>query len=112
MAESIDGYIKREDALLICDKAHKKCLRMADYCGDTVAWNIGGDIKLLPAADVEPVRHGRWDKAGYDLARCSFCHTVRKTDFARDHYCPNCGAKMDGEEAAAAEGREMAEYLL
>lgn len=56
------------------------------------------DIDTIPAADVAPVRHGRWDKAGYDLARCSFCHTVRKTDFARDHYCPNCGAKMDGEE--------------
>lgn len=57
----------------------------------------------IPAGDVAPVRHWRWDKAGYSLARCSFCHTVRKTDFVRDHYCPNCGAKMDRKEAAADE---------
>ena len=108
MAESIDGYIKREDALLICDKAYKKCLRMADYCGDTVAWNIGGDIKLLPAADVEPVRHGRFvggykmisGKWVYEKPRCSECG---KESSGATRYCPNCGAKMDGEETAADE---------
>lgn len=105
MAESIDGYIKREDALLICDKAYKKCLRMADYCGDTVAWNIGGDIKLLPAADVAPVRHGRMvrhlapyhDDDYYSCTCCSGNFFFAGAPYWK--YCPNCGARMDGEEA-------------
>lgn len=48
-------YIDREAALEICDKEYKERLRMHDYCGDTVAWNIGGAIKGLPCADVVPV---------------------------------------------------------
>lgn len=54
-------YIDREAALEICDKEYKERLRMHDYCGDTVAWNIGGAIKGLPCADVVP------------LVRCKDC---------------------------------------
>ena len=50
----------------------------------------------FPAADVAEVRHGRWEFiGGYGYQyRCSVCVTCaeRKTKF-----CPNCGAKMDGE---------------
>lgn len=61
----------------------------------------------FPAADVEPVRRGRWisltdcSNAG---VYCSICHKkVYKEDYAwcnrknkvRSPYCPNCGAKMD-----------------
>lgn len=48
-------YIERTEALDICQKEYEDRLRMADYCGDTVAWNIGGAIKSLPAADVAEV---------------------------------------------------------
>ena len=58
--------------------------------------NFGLD--RIPAADVAPVVHGRWIPVDGGQHKCSRCHTVRKTDVARDHYCPNCGAKMDGEE--------------
>lgn len=61
----------------------------------------------FPAADVEPVRAGRWislndcSNAG---VYCSICHKkVYKEDYAwcnrknkvRSAYCPNCGSKMD-----------------
>ena len=67
------------------------------------------DVAMLPAADVSPVRHGIWisltdcSNAG---VYCSVCHKkVYKEDYAicnrknklRSDYCPNCGAKMDGE---------------
>ena len=52
-------YIERAAALDICQKEYEERLRMADYCGDTVVWNIGGAIKSLPAADVAEVRHGK-----------------------------------------------------
>ena len=64
----------------------------------------------FPAADVEPVRAGRWislndcSNAG---VYCSICHKkVYKEDYAwcnrknkvRSPYCPNCGSKMDLED--------------
>lgn len=50
-------YIELEAALEICETEYQNRLRMLDYCGDTVAWNIGSEIKALPAADVVPVVH-------------------------------------------------------
>ena len=51
----------------------------------------------IPAADVVPVRHGRWIPYNVKdcLYVCSECHSLPKD---RTRYCPNCGAKMDGEE--------------
>jgi hypothetical protein len=61
-------------------------------------------IKELPAADVEPVRHGRWipinrinpawSQFGIAQHKCSECGSEEVTARKR---CPECGAKMDGE---------------
>ena len=48
-------YIERATVREICDTEHKNRLRIINYCGDTVAWSIGREIKALPAADVVPV---------------------------------------------------------
>lgn len=57
-------------------------------------------------ADVAPVRHGRWERhfsrpcVYADLFwHCSVCGYKNAESFADayHHYCPNCGAKMDGE---------------
>ncbi len=56
----------------------------------------------LPTADVAPVVHGRWephDRAfGDNFLVCSKCQFVSEDKATRRyyHYCPNCGAKMDG----------------
>lgn len=55
-----------------------------------------------PAADVAPVRHGRWiDKGGY--AVCMECGGRSGTQYdgvepipLMTQFCPNCGAIMDG----------------
>lgn len=76
--------------------------------------NIREVIAGVPAADVEPVRHGRWE--GYSHSRycgidadgepvyrdgvvyyCSNPKCRRKT-VIKENYCPNCGAKMDLED--------------
>ena len=57
--------------------------------------------EYTPAADVAPVRHGRWDRVipsksaakWSSKVSCSVCHNVGYNHFK---YCPNCGAKMDG----------------
>lgn len=58
-------------------------------------------IQDAPAADVELVRHGRWVthyRSGTTVAEgyvstCCDMWNNRKSDF-----CPNCGARMDGEK--------------
>lgn len=55
-------------------------------------------IKQLPSAE----RHGRWlhlhldpdNITGHTKGECSICGKLRIVD----NYCPNCGAKMDGDE--------------
>ena len=65
-------------------------------------------IQRVPAADVQPVRHGRWiwDEANW-WHKCSACGMTFGYDdiyelfdhgFQLANYCPNCGAKMDGGE--------------
>ena len=58
-------------------------------------------VEDFPAADVAPVRHGRWiskNPHGYEWTFvCSNCGYVDGYPFNdRHNYCPNCGAKMDG----------------
>ena len=47
------------------------------------------------AADVAPVRHGRWILKDDGRAHCSECDTAGNSYVW--HYCPNCGARMDGD---------------
>lgn len=72
-------------------------------------------LRDLPAADVEPVRHARWEwyshsrycggmnADGEPIYRdggvyyCSNPKCRRKT-VIKENYCPNCGSKMDLEE--------------
>ena len=61
-----------------------------------------------PAADVVPVRHGRWEKQR-GLYSCSECGMTCPYDVQADvieywacSYCPNCGAKMDGGDGNSA----------
>lgn len=63
----------------------------------TIRSGITGETYLigsLPAADVAPVRHGRWidSSNGWMCSECEQDNTYDKP------YCPNCGALMDGKE--------------
>lgn len=65
-------------------------------------WCAMEEAKILlerePVVDAMPVIHGRWidipDKPEWDQKECSVCG-----DYfcCQENYCPNCGAKMDGE---------------
>lgn len=65
-------------------------------------------INRTPAADVEPVRCGRWELHGNDddisaSYFCSLCgYNFDEDEFldrwSHIRYCPNCGAKMDLED--------------
>lgn len=60
-------------------------------------------VETAETTDVQEVRHGRWisnELGGYKWAYyCSECSWVDGYPFNDRHrYCPNCGAKMDGDE--------------
>ena len=100
----MDEYIKREDAIdAVLDV----------YCDtpdiDLSCEKFEAAILKIPAADVAPVRHGEWLKAeddycGLNIIQCSICHEEWCFEIDDDvidlnyHYCPNCGAKMNGKE--------------
>ena len=94
----MDEYIKREEAIEAVKHAWAKGLEPSQY------------IEIISAADVAPVRHGRWihteEQLGWkdvDCMECSACHDswIIEEDYCFDdmplwNYCPSCGAKMDG----------------
>ena len=95
----IDGVAKRYCAPC---KEHG-CDLDGDWCRDCVITCVLKMVRDAPAADVEPVRHGRWERCFEDWRqqiegdKCSACgFEYYGTGISRFHYCPNCGAKMEG----------------
>ena len=50
------------------------------------------DVIMLPAADVTPVRHGRWIEHDDGVFTCSECGNAESNE---SYFCRYCGAKMD-----------------
>lgn len=60
-----------------------------------------------PIIDAEPVRHGQWETKEYTtedsfddwivIHHEEVCSECGKGQGERSKFCPNCGAKMDGE---------------
>lgn len=59
-------------------------------------------IEKFPAADVAPVRHGRWESNGPDdiVVYCSQCMMPQD---APSNYCPSCGTLMDKKDEHEAD---------
>ena len=75
--------------------------------GTSRYFTVKFDIENFPAADVAPVRHGRWvyAKTYYDMdeCNCSLCGQLMTTAIdKRMNFCPNCGAMMGGERKGEA----------
>lgn len=61
----------------------------------------------IPAADVAPVVHGTWELR-HGSWYCTNCGRGYKIKFGvapacKHNYCPNCGARMDGDDDAKAD---------
>ena len=86
----LDEYIPRKEVLKIIYTSTAPAL----------------EVRAMSPADVVEVRHGSWHKyskgsGSYngviilsDAFQCTIC---KKSSWNKSDYCPNCGAKMDGE---------------
>lgn len=61
-------------------------------------------VKNFHSIDMEPMKHGQWEYNGESTFlrahyRCSVCGSLRYEHYAWNYFkfCPECGAKMDGE---------------
>ena len=60
--------------------------------------NAARMIEKLPAVDAEPVRRGEWTEPyKNDIWDCYVCSICKFATDKKYIYCPNCGAKMEGE---------------
>lgn len=83
-------YIKREAVIDLITRRYEN----PEICTQ--------EINSIPAADVAPVVHGRWEQDADGDWYCTNCNEVvaicesgRERTY-RKPYCPNCGAKMGG----------------
>ena len=81
-------YVKREAVIDLITRRYEN----TEICTQ--------EINSIPADDVAPVVHGRWE-SGNPI--CPVCGENKFKDLDADiwcdwqpDFCPNCGAKMDG----------------
>lgn len=106
----MDEYISREAVLkafrITAKNSNKDYQRGLQDAIDCLVPEVIADI---PSADVQPVKHGRWEQIGKQSAKCTACGGVLKSNGidktgkalifnAVYHYCPYCGARLIGGE--------------
>ncbi len=93
-------YISREEtAKAFCEKCRGyydgHCIRRGECDVDV--------IQTAPSADVQPVKHGRWEHHAGMNSKCTYCGNyfpVAEFEKKRPfdvNYCIWCGARMDGD---------------
>lgn len=96
-----EDLVKRLNGAAGGPEGIRMCLEAAAAITDLLVENQS----LRNAADVSPVRHGRWVKLdvhkGMEQFKCSECSSECYVPTCLGtpmfDFCPNCGAKMDGE---------------
>lgn len=91
-------YIRRDIVLKIINTVNDTggFAGYADYCV------LFDEIDTMPASNVQPVKHGEWEKKStVGVFRCSLCQHIfmlGADEIDEYHFCPNCGADMRGDE--------------
>lgn len=96
MARYIDADALKHEM----EKLYEHHLEMCNYSADGAVADCIEFLDNAPTVDAAPVVHGEWQYVPIEFdyhkdIRCSHCKTfVDRVS----NYCPNCGAKMDGEK--------------
>ena len=94
----MDEYIDREALEVALN--HRLNFLMAEN-GEYDHYTSGFDeavtrVENFPAADVAPVRHGRWERTADGAALCTACKRKMNPSQYGYAFCSLCGAIMDG----------------
>lgn len=102
-----EDLVKRLNGAAGGPEGIRMCLEAAAAITDLLVENQS----MRNADDVSQVRHGRWEvvkgvftPGGDPLLRCPFCkakeseHLCGVESRVDWNYCPNCGARMDGDD--------------
>lgn len=105
----MDEYISRKAAIAYIHEQSEECQKAFEELGGESgiyadAYNdLAENFYSIPAADVAPVSHGRWEFLGPNrlikecmCGTCSACK-VRSKYIVNTMLCPSCGAVMDGD---------------
>lgn len=100
-------YIEYDVALQFVYDACTECMESCEEfdgiypdCHKCLLEGVKLKLRHTPAADVRPVRRGKWEAVMLDHERmgcrptahyCSECHQIT---WFRTFFCPNCGADM------------------
>lgn len=105
MAEYIEKEAVERLVSNVCEECREACLEFdgiyAD-CHQCLFERVKDGVPKIPAADVAPVRHGKWVEKHYGgnlyAHVCSECGAKRNvlTYGYKFNYCSSCGARMDG----------------
>lgn len=93
----MSDYIDRQAAIDVLEER----LRANGYSNVGLVSELNrsiGYLMQLPSAEVEPVKHGRWEMAGREdpcIYYCSECHHMTDMEWP---YCAECGARMEASE--------------
>ena len=84
----MDDLISRQAAIEVADAVWT-------VTGDKNVAKVWQQIKDLPSAE----RRGQW----IDITKCGGCSVFKCSEcgdlqLEESYYCPNCGARMDGED--------------
>lgn len=105
-----DEYISREDVLdIIEDMRNNHFILMSERVNLAL---LKSKVAEIPAADVQSVKHGKWETWGYIFhgiawERCSVCGKTADISYiallegriepVTPSLCGCCGARMDGD---------------
>ena len=80
------------------------CMTAELFDSDMKKAVVGIDVYVenMPAADVQPVKHGCWVEEEPRVLKCSVCGEYAPMNYLGQNcidsrYCPWCGTKMDTE---------------
>ena len=109
----VSGTIERPYYnILYFDPTDRKYhIGFSSFCLDYVFKWLSEEFEIIDSliTDIAPVRHGEWTRTDDDwdsltIIRCSICgeewcfETVDDVSLLNYKYCPNCGARMDGDK--------------
>lgn len=97
-----EKYVKVDDIVEYCN-TYSACLQNKGQGVAQAALRRVQEFAKENAADVQPVKHGRWSECYTDSHHysgiCTVCGkaSIRSIKENPLEYCPKCGAKMDGD---------------